>query len=483
MPTFFVDFGSWLQGVLLILIAYHCSAYLFTKDRSFIIYASYLLLVTIYLIPKTINASSNFLNDKFEPFFEATNWIIQVWYWMLYTWFSIHFLEIEKKNKKLNLQIIRYMQITTGVTTIFFGIDLLFFNSAYMAPFFMFIYMPTSLIIVSFFIRVIYNFKDRINKFFVFGLLFFLGFSLIALYFSLYPNATVQQYLRPIDFFMIGVLLEAIVLSLGLGYKYHEYRKERDNSNQQLILELKKNEELKDLLHLKLLQKVEQHKLMELEATYQTQISELKLTSLLSQMNPHFIFNALNSIKLYIINNDQKNATYYLNKFSKLIRKILEASTKKEVTLEEELETMDLYMSIENIRFSNEIKYETFVDESIQLHTIKIPSLILQPFLENAIWHGLSSKKGMKKVTLSIQKNKAAYIDIFIEDNGIGRAASAKIKAQKSLNRESVGIAITKERLANFLHHNPDDFFLSYTDLKDENNTPTGTKVHLRIPV
>ena len=122
------------------------------------------------------------------------------------------------------------------------------------------------------------------------------------------------------------------------------------------------------------------------------------------QMNPHFIFNALNSIKLYIINNEQKNAVHYLNKFSKLIRKILDASSVKEISLAEELETMDLYMNIENIRFSNEIEHEIHVDPSIKLDTIKVPPLVLQPFIENAIWHGLSSKKGGKKVTISVKQ-------------------------------------------------------------------------------
>lgn len=112
-----------------------------------------------------------------------------------------------------------------------------------------------------------------------------------------------------------------------------------------------------------------------------------------SQMNPHFIFNSLNSIKFYIFNNEKENTVYYLNKFSKLIRKILIASTEKEISLAEESKTMDLYMNIENIRFSNKINYSHSVDKEIEIDSIKIPSLVLLSFLENALWHGLSSKK------------------------------------------------------------------------------------------
>ena len=126
-------------------------------------------------------------------------------------------------------------------------------------------------------------------------------------------------------------------------------------------------------------------------------ILNLEQQALRIQMNPHFVFNALNSIKLYIINNEQRNAVYYLNKFSKLIRNILESSTIKEVTLREELDTMKLYMSIENIRFSNEIEYIENISNDVNQHQIKIPPLSLQPFLENALWHGLSSKEGFAK--------------------------------------------------------------------------------------
>jgi len=201
------------------------------------------------------------------------------------------------------------------------------------------------------------------------------------------------------------------------------------------------------------------------------------------QMNPHFIFNALNSIKLYIINNEQKNAVHYLNKFSKLIRKILDASSVKETSLAEELETMDLYMSIENIRFSNEIKHETIIAPSINLDTIKVPPLVLQPFLENAIWHGLSSKKGSKEIIISVNQSTKKFIEINIEDNGIGRIESAKIKAQKKINRKSIGINLTKERLTNFVKDLQNSFSLNYQDLIDTNNKPTGTKLTIQIPL
>lgn len=211
------------------------------------------------------------------------------------------------------------------------------------------------------------------------------------------------------------------------------------------------------------------------------QILTLERSMLRSQMNPHFLFNSLNSIKLYIINNEKKNAVHYLNKFSKLIRKILDSSSLKEISLADELDTIALYMNIENIRFSNEINFKINIDPSLDPHTIKIPSLILQPFLENALWHGLSSKEGEKNIELSVSQENHDFIKISIKDNGVGREASEKIKENKYLKRKSLGIDITKQRLANFSKDYQNSFQVEILDLYRSHKV-WGTEVVLHIP-
>lgn len=213
------------------------------------------------------------------------------------------------------------------------------------------------------------------------------------------------------------------------------------------------------------------------------EIITLEQDILRNQMNPHFIFNSLNSIKLYIINNEKENAVYYLNKFSKLIRKILVASTEKETTLEEELETMALYMNIENIRFSNEILYTVNINTNTNTSLIKVPSLILQPFLENAIWHGLSLKETDKQIILDVEINNSAFVTVTITDNGLGRVASQKLKKQKTLKRKSVGISLTKERLLNFSKSYNTMYSLKIEDLYNSKNEASGTKIILDIPI
>jgi len=209
----------------------------------------------------------------------------------------------------------------------------------------------------------------------------------------------------------------------------------------------------------------------------------LEQKMLRSQMNPHFLFNSLNSIKLYIINNEKKNAVHYLNKFSKLVRKILEASSLKEISLADELETAELYMNIENIRFSNKINFSLTIDRSVDVEQVKIPSLILQPFLENALWHGLSSKDGEKIIKMHVSKIQDEFIKISIIDNGIGRAASERIKENKVLKRKSLGVNITKERLANFSKDYLNSFNVEFVDLFDDNKNAIGTEVVLTIPI
>ncbi|MCA0363782.1 MAG: tetratricopeptide repeat protein [Bacteroidetes bacterium] len=209
----------------------------------------------------------------------------------------------------------------------------------------------------------------------------------------------------------------------------------------------------------------------------------LEQQMLRSQMNPHFLFNSLNSIKLFIINNEKETAVYYLNKFSKLIRTILSNSQEKEITLKEELETMELYLNIENIRFTEKINYEVVIEDGIYPEEIKIPSLILQPFIENAIWHGLSNKKGDKNLKINIQKTDDSGVRFEIIDNGIGRELAQKIKDSKVSKQTSIGLKLTKERLQNFAKNLSKTTEINFEDMYDAHKNPVGTKAIITIPI
>lgn len=153
----------------------------------------------------------------------------------------------------------------------------------------------------------------------------------------------------------------------------------------------------------------------------------------------------------------------------------------KEISLVEGLETSELYMNIENIRFSNEINFEIDIISKVNPSNIKVPSSILQPFLENALWHGLSSKEGEKKITIVIRLINTNSVRICIEDNGIGRSTSAKINAQKFTKGKSLGIAINKERLADFSKSYTTDFKITIKDIRDTDKKVTDTQVIIDV--
>jgi PAS domain S-box-containing protein len=176
------------------------------------------------------------------------------------------------------------------------------------------------------------------------------------------------------------------------------------------------------------------------------QLGELRLMSLRSVMNPHFIFNCLNSIQYYIMENDQKNAVTYLSTFSKLIRAILNNSVHNKVKLAEELDTLKLYIQLESLRFENKFDSVIHVDPELDIESIEIPSMLIQPYAENAILHGLYNKpeKGLLKISVSAQHG---MILVEVEDNGVGRVAASTVKQLNLPRHKSMGTALTAERL------------------------------------
>ncbi len=214
----------------------------------------------------------------------------------------------------------------------------------------------------------------------------------------------------------------------------------------------------------------------------QRKLMNLEQNLLRARMNPHFIFNSLNSLKMFIIQQKTKEAVIYLSTFSKLVRTILQSTIDKETSLKDEIETIKKYVSIENIRFSDKINFEINISEQLNLDELLIPPLLTQPFIENALWHGLSPKEGGKKLTINIFPKDDLYFIIEIIDNGIGRKRASEIRETRTFKRESVGIKLSEERLRHFTKHLTAGYELKFEDLYDEDGKPAGTKVIIIIP-
>jgi len=211
------------------------------------------------------------------------------------------------------------------------------------------------------------------------------------------------------------------------------------------------------------------------ESELKTQAMDTEMKALRAQMNPHFIFNSLNSIKNYIDKNDTAKASLYTSKFAKLMRMILENSERKEIPIAQDLRALELYMQLEALRMHNKFIYEIKVDDAIDQENTLIPPLILQPFVENSIWHGISQRECDGKIWISIRK-EGNMINCIVEDNGIGIPEQANDEQNALADKKSLGMKITKSRIDVINRMKKSNATVTCSNLDE------GTKIEVRLP-
>jgi hypothetical protein len=254
-------------------------------------------------------------------------------------------------------------------------------------------------------------------------------------------NTTQRNYYLIGGFFLLLMVMAAL--------SRLRYKRKRDN--QQLTIEFKK------------------------------QLAQAETKALRSQMNPHFIFNCLNSINSFVLDQKHEIASDYLIKFSKLIRLILDNSRSETISIEKELETLKLYVLLESARFDDKFKCVYHIDKDVDTNLIMIPPMLLQPFVENAIWHGLMQKEGEGTIIVEIKKEDEEFLNISITDDGIGRENAAALKS-KSATHKSHGLKVTSQRIEMMNKLNSTGAQVHIVDLKDEQGNAMGTRVELMIP-
>lgn len=218
------------------------------------------------------------------------------------------------------------------------------------------------------------------------------------------------------------------------------------------------------------------------KAALQQRAKELEVQALRSQMNPHFIFNCLNAINRFILGHETEAASDYLTKFSRLMRMIMNHSRHSTVTLAEEIEMLQLYLGMEQLRFKNAFDYRIDVEEDLDTEEVRIPPLLIQPFVENAVWHGLMHKEERGSLLLRLQV-RGDVLTCIVRDNGVGRKRAGMLKSKSAEKHKSMGMQITAERMALLGGPGEPQPFFQIEDLYDETGAPAGTQVTLSIKI
>ncbi|RIV44931.1 sensor histidine kinase [Flagellimonas pelagia] len=416
-------------GACLIIFVTFLLIYLSTRRHEFLFYSLYVIFSLIYLTD--INLGPNLFHSVyFSPLGLWTTISSQIFINLFYILFAKYYLDTKKNYPKLDAIIfyLKYLLILMIVIDLY-----AFFSEHYNMKRFCLSFQRLVMIAFGLFsmIYLLFKSKDKLAIFLVVGSFIFMTGALGFL------------FTRDRHYMMIGSILEIIIFFLGLAYKIKlEY---------------------------------------ETRLTLQQEVSSKEISALRAQMNPHFIFNSLSSIQNLILKNDRVSALKYLSQFGKLVRNVLESSNQAIVTLTEEIALLKSYLELESLRFDNAFKYTIDVDENLDADSLEIPLMLIQPFVENAIIHGLVGKKeGEKKLSLSFKKD-GQFAVFEIEDNGIGRIASGAFGDPSKKQRKSRGMEITEKRLKMLNKSNTNPNIVEIVDKYDPYGNSTGTKVIIRI--
>jgi LytS/YehU family sensor histidine kinase len=282
---------------------------------------------------------------------------------------------------------------------------------------------------------------------------------------------------------MLGLCLELFCFALALAYRGKLVEEEKNGLREVYARQLQAELEARTRQVERQSQLLEKQHIHQLELGFEQQLAGVQMSALRAQMNPHFIFNCLNSIQLYTSSNNAAKASSYLNRFSQLIRLVLENSRSERVTLSNELEALRLYLEMEAMRFKDKLRFTIDVTADLDPELIEIPPLLLQPYVENAIWHGLMHKPEGGMVGVKVETPEEDCLRITITDDGVGRAAAAQLKSKSATRHKSFGMKLTGERISLINRLYDTTTRVQVHDLTDAEGNPAGTEVVLEIPI
>ncbi len=468
--------GVFTYSYLLVLCGVSLIVYFNNREKTYMYYALYTLTLSVYVFSKA-SVPDKIGKLYYDGVHYVFNYFIQIIFHCFYILFGIHFLNIPQYLPRLQKKVYTYLIILFGLSFVYYGLVLGgYFSVSQYAFYFQLIFIPIHLVVAFYIIYRARNTQNQFNIFFLVGTLAFIFFGIIATIESPKIPSKSADDIMPITYFYIGVIIEATAFMLGLGLRIRNVYLEKLNVQKQLSdTQVKLNLEIQEKLRLKeeAFEKITQDNIIkELEMN----LYKLQNNVMRSQMNSHFLFNVLNSIKAFVIENNTTEAVSYLNKFAKFIRKVLDGSMQETSSLAEELKILKLYLEIENVRLANKLDYRFEVEEYLNLHSIKIPSFLLQPFVENAIWQGLADLDKDKVLEVKVFGDDNS-VQILILDNGLGYEKSLEIKSEVS-RQKSYGLVLVNERIKQF--NESQKAFISFSIASREDFT-RGTQVLVKI--
>lgn len=451
------------------------------KQKSFFYYTVYSYLLLIYIVLRSPYFSDDFKNTLRTTDLNILFWLIQVLYNSAYFYFFSSFLQVKKHLPQLDRFIKWFIPSIIGLAVILAVISFLVSFKVFKMAF-IFGFSPIMGILGFYILFRLKEIPGKLKYFFFVGSSVYLVGALVALGSSaLEKFLGVVFFMSPMSIYYASVFIEQMAFGFGLSQKVQIINKERidlsfknQEMNRNMNKKLQKKLAKREKQIAKAIKEVQENRIEKIKLNYENQINDLKLQTLQSQINPHFIFNALNSIKSSLIDNDQKQAIIYMDQFSSLLRKVLVSSKKEFITLKEELDVVENYILVENSRLDQAVKY-SISELDANLLNLKVPPLILQPLVENAIWHGLApviNNERKLKIYCNTENNH-----LVIEDNGIGLKQAQNNNATRKIKRKSIGLDNIRERLVYFNK----EFGKKYTLVLQEKIESPGTKAIIKL--
>jgi len=437
---FHSEIYSWIRGGLFVLFIYHFLIFFQNKSKLYLYYSLYLLALTIYLLQHVIP-------EEFKGFYTYFNFSIQFLAYAAYIAFARDLLDTRTHLLKWD----RYFRLEIAVLLILAAVFVLiqfFLGSEFQIKAFTVIAPTLTIFALITYYIIITRIKDNFSLYFVIGSLLYVVLANI----SFLEVFTGEEFftnlgVQPMFFVYLGAILQCLIFSVIIGFIIKRIEQKSKNAEVRLAVKLKEME-------------------------------ELKMTTLQSQMNPHFLFNSLNSINNFVLKSEVEKASDYITKFSKLIRVILNSSSSPTSTLSEELGILALYVKLEQMRVTGGFDYIVTIDEKLDLEKIKVPPLFLQPFIENSIWHGIMKIEGKKIIELAIKEDNGSVVCIIL-DNGIGINKTLKATTHISERKKFFGAEATENRIR-ILHQNEG----VHIETKDiSSGEKTGTQVLISFPL